>query len=156
MGSGGQNVKSTAEHKAKGNFRPSRHANRAEHAAKVVETIPKPPDNFDKRHKDKWSEVCGRVFDLGALTESDLDALALYVKQWFVASDAWDDIQSGGITLTSDKGHVYANPAVKIYNEASEKVLKIGDKFGFTPKSRMGLKVEPKAPEDPMAAFLNN
>lgn len=156
MGSGGQNIKSIKDHKSKGNYRPSRHANRAEGVVKIVETIPKPPDKFDKRHRDKWVDVCTKVYEIGALTESDIDALKLYVEQWFIAVDSWAEISAGGITLINDKGTIYANPAIKVYNEASEKVLRIGDKFGFTPKSRMSIKVEPKTPEDPLSKFLEN
>lgn len=156
MGRGGSNVKSVAEHKEKGNYRPSRHENRAENQVKLVSHIPEPPSKYDKKHRQKWDEVCKNLYELGALSTADLDAVAKYVEAWFLSESAWDEIQAGGITVTTDKGARMKNPAINAYNEAAAILIRLGDKFGFSPKSRMGLKTEPRKPEDPLEAFLNN
>lgn len=151
MGRGGHNIKPIADHKAKGNIRPSRHENRIQEVSKVVEAIPKAPKHFDKRHSDKWQEVCKNLFDLAILKTADLDTIEKYVVNWFVSHDAWLEVQRDGITQDGKK-----HPAINVMNDAQKVVISIGSLFGFNPRARMGIKTEEKKAVDPFEAFLNN
>jgi P27 family predicted phage terminase small subunit len=151
MKTGGENIKPISEHKAKGNYRPSRHENRIQEISKVVESIPKAPKHFDKRHSDKWQEVCKNLYDFTILKTADLDTIEKYVVNWFISHDAWMEIQRDGITQDGRK-----HPAINVMNDAQKVVISIGSLFGFNPRARMGIKTEEKKAVDPFAKFLNN
>ena len=122
MARGGQNVKPLKDHEAKGNYRPVRHENRIQEISKVVESIPKAPKYFDKRHADKWAEVCKNLYDLTILKTVDLDLVEKYVVNWFVSHDAWMEIQKEGITQDGRP----ANPALwneDLYFNESQKFI---------------------------------
>ena len=156
MASGGHNAKSSKDHLAKGNFRPSRHADRAEDKVKILKEVPKAPAYFDLKHRKKWQEVCEKIYDLDVLTDNDLDSLETYVKYWFIGKAAWDDIQANGITVVNEKGAVSRNPSILTMNEATQITERIADKFAGNPRSRMVIKTgkqEIKA-DDPLE-FLN-
>jgi len=144
-------AKSKEEHKAKGNYRPVRHENRIQEVSKVVESIPKAPKHFDKRHADKWQEVCKNLYDLTILKTVDLDLVEKYVVNWFVSHDAWMEIQREGFTQDGKK-----HPAINVMNDAQKVVISVGSLFGFNPRARMGIKTEEKKPVDPFEEFLTN
>ena len=144
-------AKSKDEHKAVGNFRPSRHENRIQEVSKVVESIPKAPKHFDKRHAEKWVEVCKNLFDLTILKTVDLDLVEKYVVNWFVSHDAWLQIQKEGFTQDGKR-----HPAINVMNDAQKVVITVGSLFGFNPRSRMGIKTEEKKAVDPFEQFLTN
>ena len=152
MASGGHNVKSKKHHEAMGNARPSRHNDRVENNVKVLDSIPKAPEYFDKRHRDKWESTCKKVFRMGILAEADLDLLEVYVLHWFIHQDAAKDI----ILNKSKDSEGKKNPSVLIAQDSARMINQIGDKFGMNSRARMGIKVDPQKPEDPFAKFLNN
>lgn len=151
MASGGHNIKTESERKASGFTRPSRHSNRIQEVSKVVESIPKAPRHFDKRHADKWAEVCKNLYDLTILKTVDLDLVEKYVVNWFVSHDAWMEIQREGITQDGRK-----HPAINVMNDAQKVVISVGSLFGFNPRARMGIKTEEKKKVDPFEQFLTN
>lgn len=159
MGSGGHNIKSVKDHKDKGNHRPSRHANRLESIASVIKSAPKPPAYFDKRHVKLWETTCKHVFDLGVLSEPDTQLIEVYVRHFILWQDASADVSENGfmITVETAKGIAQVrNPAIAVMNESARLINQIADKFGFSPRARMGIKTEPPEEEDPLANLLNN
>jgi P27 family predicted phage terminase small subunit len=151
--------KATKDHKDKGNYRPSRHANRLEGVASVVKSAPNPPGYFDKRHRELWQTVCKYVFDLGVLAEADTQLIEVYVKHFILWKDAMEDVSTNGfmITVETSKGVAQVrNPAIAVMNESARLINQIADKFGFSPRARMGIKTEPKEEEDPLAELFKN
>lgn len=144
--------KSTKELMESGTFRGDRHEGRLGDKVKLLQIIPKPPSYFDKRHKDKWSDVCKKVFELGVLTENDLDSLETYVKYWFISKDAWEDIKANGYNMPTEKGGVQRNPSIITMNEATKITQQIADKFAGNPRSRMVIKTgkQDAEKEDPL------
>ena len=134
---GGHNVKSENDLKKSGTWRQDRHSGRMESTIKPLETLPEPPGHFDKRHAAKWSEVCGNV---AALTSQDLDALDMYVTNFFFWLDASAEVAKAGITFVDENGKIILNPAFRVMQEAGKVILQVGDKFGFSPRARMGIK----------------
>lgn len=139
MKGGARSTKSLAEKRISGTARKDRHADVLEAHVKPVSDIPPPPVGFDKRHADKWNEVCRLIKEAGVLAEMDVDAVAMYVQNWFMAHDAWVEISLNGFVLDGKK-----NPACTVYNEAQKTVRQLGESFGFTPRSRQSLKVQNK------------
>lgn len=160
MASGGHNIKSVVDHKAKGNYQPVRHDGRAETKAKLLKTIPKAPEYFTERERKLWEIVCQDIFDLGILSAPDVRMVEMYVSHWFLWRDAVDDITKNGVSVVveSDKGSsTIRNPYIQVMNESSKIVTQIADKFGFSPRARMGIKVsDPEGAVDPASKFFDN
>ena len=156
MRTGGQNIKSVSEHKKDGTYRADRHGSRVENVVDKMEYKPKPPDNFDKRHCEKWDEVCARVSDANLLTSHDLDFLEIYVKNWFISKDAWAAVVKHGQIIKGERGPV-KNPAISIMNEADKIITNIGNLFAGSPRSRQSLSVTPKEEKkaDPFTVFMS-
>lgn len=154
MRTGGENIKSTADHKKAGTFRKDRHANRAETITKPLETLPDAPEYFDKRHIKKWQETCKRMLDLSVLADQDQDLIEVYVCHWFLWVDSSADVRKRGVTY-NDEGRIIKNPAVTIMNESAKVVNQMGALFGFSPRARMGIKVAPKDEHKKQASILD-
>lgn len=155
MGSGGHNVKSASQLKKEGTYRKDRHSYRIEGGATVLNSIPDPPAHFDKRHREKWHDVCWKVYNLGILTEQDIDLIEQYVCNWLMWKDAAAEVAKTGITF-SDGDRIIKNPAFSVMQETGKVVSQIGALFGFSPRARMGIKTEPPEEKDPFADFINN
>lgn len=154
---GGQNIVSIEDHKAKGNYRPSRHKNRVETIVKGADTIPEPPDNYDKKHKEFWVKTCESLKTLGLLQTVDTDQINVYVINWFLWRDASDSLIEDGfvITVETEKGvRQIKNPAEIVMRNSERTLITLGDKFGFNPRARMGIKTDPQEEKDPFADFL--
>ena len=155
MGSGGHNAKPSSVLKREGTYRKDRHLNRVESVAKLLPTIPEPPGHFDQTHREKWGEVCQKVFNLGILTEQDTDVLELYVCNWVMWEAACAEVKKRGITFT-DGDRIIKNPAFSIMQESGKVIQQLSGLFGFSPRARMGIKTDPQEEKDPFASFLNN
>lgn len=158
---GGQNILSKEDHKAKGNYRPSRHANRVETIAKPLEKLPDPPAHFDKKHKEFWIKTCKGIHEMGVLNQVDVEQIELYVLNWFVWQDASRSLIKDGIMITveTEKGiRQIKNPAEIVMRNSERTLMALGDKFGFSPRARMGIKTEPKKEEDqdPLSFIFEN
>ena len=124
----------------------------------MVETPPNPPAHFDKRHRELWVKCCKEVFDLGVLVEPDIHLLELFVCNFLLWQDAVKEVQEKGYMVTVVAGEFtkeIPNPAIRIMNDSSKLVNQIADKFGFSPRARMGIKTQETKPIDSGAAFLN-
>lgn len=152
-------AKPIKEHKDKGNYRPSRHDNRIDGKLKVLGAIPKPPEHYDKRHANLWQTCCKELFELGVLANPDVRMIEMYVSHFFLWQDAIKSVQEEGYSVIEEsngKISTTRNPAISVMNESCKIVNQIADKFGFSPRARMGIKTDPQEPEDPFARFLNN
>lgn len=139
---GGHLIKSAEDHKKSGTYKPSRHANRVQEMEKPLEIVPNPPEDFDKRHSDKWSEVCKNLQKLRILFDQDLDVVEIYVRNWFIWIDASKEVSATGITFVDENGKVSKNPAFGVMQEAGKVVTQIGALIGYSPRARMGIKVQ--------------
>lgn len=135
-------IKSAEDHKKAGTYKPSRHANRIQEMENPLEVVPNPPADFDKRHSDKWLEVCKNLQKLRILFDQDLDVVEIYVRNWFIWIDASKEVSSTGITFVDENGKVSKNPAFGVMQEAGKVVTQIGALIGYSPRARMGIKVQ--------------
>lgn len=156
MGSGGHNVKPTSQKKKEGTSRPDRDAGRVETIVKPVSQIPPAPKHFDRRHTAKWKECCKLLIESNVLALHDTDAIQFYVETWFLAADAYQDVIESGMTMVVEtkRGVIkITNPSVRQYQDCQKILKPLMEQFGFTPKSRMSLRVEKKN-EKPQSAVL--
>lgn len=124
-------------------MRKDRHENRLEGSVATVKSVPKPPPNFDKRHKDMWERVCKDALNLGVLTEQDVYQVEMFVTNWFLWQDAVADIKKRGATVsvpTAYGSKMSPNPSLTVMNDSARVCQNIADKFGFSPRARMGIR----------------
>ena len=165
MGRGGHNVKPVEEKKLNGTSRADRDSGRLESIVSTLSELPEAPIHFDERHKEKWSECCKLMKDAGVLANMDLDAIAMYVENWFMAADAYADLRDNGMTVWVEKynkeGNLESkrpmtNPAFRQYQDCQKILNPLMQQFGFTPKSRMAIRVNAPKPksESPILKLL--
>ncbi len=166
MPRGGHNIKPISEKKLNGTSRKDRDAGRMETYVKPMETLPPPPPHFDERQKEKWQECCKLMKEAGVLANMDLDAIAMYVENWFMAADAYADLRDNGMTVWVEKynkeGNLESkrpmtNPAFRQYQDCQKILNPLMQQFGFTPKSRMAIRLNAPKPknESPILALLS-
>lgn len=147
---GGQNIKPVSDKLRDGTYRKHRDAGRVELLAKPVSEIA-PPQHFTKRHLDKWNWLCGQLSEKSLLTESDADAVQIYVETWIVYEDCAADVRENGTVLwvvTASGKKPMTNPAYRHMKDCEQTLRMIWDHFGMTPRARMGLKTEPKVSKE--------
>ena len=112
-----------------------------------IEPPPARPTNpapafLGKHGKGKWVELVPLLIATDHFTSIDGDAFSIYCKAWddFHACEAV--IAKEGMFITSEKGGVYAHPALVQRGVAEKKIERIGGLFGMNPTGRVGLKSE--------------
>lgn len=124
-------------------------------AAAAVAASPEPPDWLGRQAQAHWRRTAPVIAKRGLFTELDRDALAIYCDAWQQLYDADQAIECHGEWITSEKGYVYAHPAVAKRNKAIDRIRKVGEQLGLTPNSRRGLEMD-SADADPLAEFLSH
>lgn len=137
----GRKPKTKEELKSNGTFRPVYHAKRVEPIQ--VDELPAPPDDFDARHRERWGVVGRQMMKQGVFSETDYDALRMYVEIDLIRTDA-------------HKMYVKTKEVEywRIYRDAQQQQKRLMDDMGFTPRSRMSMKVE-KPKEEKQDPFVN-
>jgi len=81
----------------------------------------------------------------------DTDQINVYVINWFIWRNASDSLIKDGfmITVETEKGvRQIKNPAEIVMRNSERTLITLGDKFGFNPRARMGIKTEAKEKDD--------
>ena len=147
MARGGHNIKPVLQKQKEGTSRSDRDAGRVETIVKPVSQLPPSPKHFDRRQTAKWKECCRLLMAANVLADHDLDAITLYVENWFLAADAYQDLKERGTTFTMETPtgpKIISNPSFRQYQDCQKILKPLMAEFGFTPKARMSLKVEKK------------
>ncbi len=108
--------------------------------------IPTCPSHLNAIAKKEWGIISKLLFDLGALSNIDRAALAVYCvlyARWVNAEKVLN--RTSDIIKTKD-GNLIQNPALAISNKAVTLMYKYLIEFGMTPSSRTRVAVKPKAP----------
>lgn len=119
----------------------------------ACEEVPAAPEWLGDFGRVVWSHVAPHLHAIGCLTVADVKLLALYCEAWDELFAAREDIAKSGLTLMSDKGTVYANPAVGIKNRAILRIKSIGGEFGMSPAARVGLNLGTETKSNSLANF---
>ncbi len=84
--------------------------------------------------------------DAGVLQPQDFDAIVKYTEAWWMSHDAFLEIQENGATLwveTAGGTKPITNPAFRQYQDCQKILKPLMEQFAFTPRARMGIKVDP-------------
>lgn len=97
---------------------------------------PRAPSGFTRLEKAKWGEMCKKLGACRVLTELDLDALEIYVRNWVAMHDAIRDVTDRGKLLQAPSGGVMWNPSWTQYKHSEAVCRSLQAEFGMTPSSR--------------------
>jgi P27 family predicted phage terminase small subunit len=119
--------------------------------------LPAPPDDLRPDAARQCWEVCAKELHAkGMLATVDLALLRAYCYQTALMMEAEEELEMNGKTEvrhTANGSHYVRSPWVAILSDATEKVSKIGQQFGFSPSSRTRISVpkSDKKEADPWA-----
>lgn len=127
--------KPKSQHERDGTYRADRHGS----GGLPVEVPPMPP-TLPAGVQAVWKDVCGRLERAGLVSEVDGMVLHRLAELCWVATEAFDAIQSKGLTVeqTNKGGHTNTvpNPAARIYFVAVKQITQIAQQFGMTATAR--------------------
>jgi P27 family predicted phage terminase small subunit len=102
--------------------------------------LPAPPDDLRPDTARQCWQVCAKeLHSKGMLATVDLALLRAYCYQVGLMLEAEEELELNGKTEarhTANGSHQVRSPWVGILSDATEKVNKIGQQFGFSPASR--------------------
>lgn len=113
-----------------------------EEAPLVLKAVPEPPDRLCDTASDAWRRLAPLALHLGKLTAADLPALELLCKtvaEFEAASEIADNPSEAYVY--SEKGGIYAHPAVFRKQAAAKQMTALFARFGLTPMDRQTLGV---------------
>lgn len=95
------------------------------------------PDYLSEDAQEVWKKAVKHLDECGIMTVVDEPALAHYCEQFVTWQTALESVRTKGLTVFNKRtGHIKANPAIKIANDAHDRLLKMMVEFGMTPSSR--------------------
>lgn len=103
---------------------------------------PRAPANMSKTEQAKWRQMVRRLSTMRVLTEPDLDALEIYVRNWVAMHEALADISKRGKMLQTPTGGVMWNPSWTQYKHSEKVCRSIQAEFGMTPASRPNVQAD--------------
>ena len=158
MGTRGTKKKPTALKVIKGTLRKDR-INPAEPKPDLINNLPASPARFNKEAKKIWDKVCKDLKKLNLLTDVDIHIVEEYVYWKEMSERAEKELrQNGEVCIFVNKAgqeYMTESPWLAIKQKASDRVLKIGVQFGFTPSSRSDIKSPSKDEADPLQQLLS-
>ena len=141
--------KTIAEHKAEGTYRADRHG-----GLDLPVSVPEPGRHLSDRATEIYQEYAGRLVALGVVSELD----GIVLTEAATIADELEQCrrelaESNGLVIKGSTGTMIANPLCVINNQLRGTLYKYLTQLGLTPRSRTGLKVEPKT-HDPLDDFM--
>lgn len=103
---------------------------------------PRAPVGMSRTEQAKWRQMVKRLTAMRVLTEPDLDALEIYVRNWVAMHEALKDIADRGKLLQSPSGGVMWNPSWSQYKHSEKVCRSIQAEFGMTPASRPNVQAD--------------
>jgi P27 family predicted phage terminase small subunit len=102
--------------------------------------IPECPDYLDAVGKEKWTELCEVLAEIGLLSEADRDVMAMYCSAFSQWREADGMIKKSGLIIKTP-GSVGPNPCVDIAANAKREILHYSALLGLDPTSRSRFRV---------------
>lgn len=98
--------------------------------------MPECPDRLSDSAKVEWHRIAGELHKAGVITRVDMAILAAYCDAYARWLDILDELDSGELTYTTDKGNLVQSPLVGMANTLRLQVVRIAAELGITPSSR--------------------
>lgn len=105
-------------------------------------SAPAAPRWLGEEARAEWRRVARRLWEVGLLTEVDVDALAVYCETFAAWKRAEAVVRSKGEVVRTSNGNLIQNPYLAIANRAKRDALLMMREFGMTPAARSRVSVE--------------
>jgi P27 family predicted phage terminase small subunit len=132
--------KPTAQKKLEGTHRKDREASNVLTFDPIRDALDPPADLKPEAARQCWTTVARELHAKSLLATVDLALLRAYCYQTALMLEAEQELEANGKTTTiTNKGggtYLVKSPWIAILSDATEKVSKIGQQFGFSPASR--------------------
>jgi P27 family predicted phage terminase small subunit len=128
---------------------------RIEGSARKVDGRPEAPSHLKGVALEKWHEMLGLLEEMGVLSRTDVDAIALYCStfsQWRVCDDKLQTPED--YVIISPKGFQLNSPWVNMRNKFADQMARLLAEFGLTPSARSRVAARPPEEGDKLTAFL--
>jgi P27 family predicted phage terminase small subunit len=149
--------KPAAQKKLEGTHRKDREAPNALTFDPVTDALAPPADLKPEAARQCWQVVAHELHLKGMLATVDLALLRAYCYQVALMLEAEQELETNGKTTTiTNKGggsYLTKSPWIAILSDATEKVHKIGQQFGFSPASRTRISTQPASKEQQPSGF---
>jgi len=148
----GRKPKATAIKEAAGAF--NRHPERRNpNEPKAIKGRPDAPPLVvaDDLALKKWNHLCEILDELGLLSKSDSDLMAIYSVTW----SRWVRMEYA-VAQEGETSGMRSNPKLHEANKAADRLYKLGAEFGLNPSSRTRLSAAPKDESDPFLDWLES
>jgi P27 family predicted phage terminase small subunit len=134
------------QHKALGNYKPSRHDKPApeQPASNVMQGRPKRPSYLSDEAKREWLRLIPLLEQRGSLTPADASALTLHCEVWSRWLDCQRQLKKDGVVITvkffSKAGEevtaLKQHPCLKVAQQCESSLRQSLHSFGLTPAAR--------------------
>lgn len=108
--------------------------------------------------KKEWRRIGPALFEMGLLTDADVQAFAAYCQAYANWREATEFIQQHGMVVRLPSGYIQQVPQVSYANQNLTAMKQFAQEFGLTPSSRSRLYANSadagKEEEDPMEQLL--
>lgn len=103
---------------------------------------PRAPVGMTRAERAKWGKMCKVLSGMKVLTEADLDALEIYVRNWAAMMEALRDLNERGKLLRAPTGGTMWNPSWTQYKHSEKVCRSLQAEFGMTPSSRSSVQAD--------------
>lgn len=113
---------------------------------------PSCPAWLSREAKAEWRRQVKELARMGVLARVDRGQLAVYCEAWGEFVEVCEQLRQTGRLLKAKKSDVvYTNPLISIRNRAVERLIRLADRFGFSPAARARVQSEGQQTEEAAA-----
>lgn len=98
--------------------------------------------------------MVSRLTGMQVMSEAWREGLAQFCHWWGVYEDLIERTKAAEYVVETTGGRQAVNPLFRALSEASDKVMKLGREFGYTPASKADIRVEKKGQETDKKRFF--
>lgn len=102
----------------------------------VKGVIPDCPDWLEDEAKEEWDRICKNLYELGLLTDLDVQAFASYCQAYARWREAEEFITQHGSIVKTKTGYWQQVPQVSIAHQNQKIMMQAAAEFGLTPSAR--------------------
>jgi P27 family predicted phage terminase small subunit len=116
---------------------------------------PSRPGWLSPEAKREWRRVTRELEALGLLCKVDRALLVAYCETWAQYVAAIRSLRAAGsLTFQTETGYIAPRPEFGIAMKASQRLMQLSARFGFTPADRSKLAAPESKEDDPLAEFV--
>jgi len=129
---------------------------RAANTAGRRQTVPKMPSWLSEEAKKEWRRVAKPLWEMGLLSDLDINTLALYCETWATYLRNLRVLQEEGDVYEQASGNLKQRPEYYIARDAQQELREFIKLFGLSPSARMRMELPgTEDPGDPMSELLD-